>query len=220
MMKKWLVCGCLLLSFGVQADGGVKPMLDKLASIEKDPALLQKTLEQGRERASLCVYCHGEDGNSKRTYIPNLASQNAEYLFLQFEHFANGQRTDYVMSKLAAGLNAEDRVAVALYFSHQAVRPRVQPVAFSAAGEKTYQAVCVVCHGRDGVGSAQYPRIAGQPYEFLYKSLQRFHNNEPERRNSPMMGVIKHMTDKELQDVAAFIANMPAQQQGAIVDAR
>lgn len=218
-MKKWLISACVLLGSAVQADTDIKPMLDKLAAIEKDPIALQKTLEQGRERASLCVHCHGEDGNSKRTYIPNLASQNAEYLFLQFEHFANGRRSDYVMSKLAAGLSSDDRIAVALYFSHQTVRAREQPVASSAAGEKTYQSVCIVCHGREGVGSAQYPYIAGQPYEFLHKSLQRFHNNEPERRNSPMSGVIKNMTSKELQDVAAFIANMPARSP-ALVDAR
>ena len=43
---------------------------------------------------------------------------------LQFEHFANGRRSDYVMSKAGRRLNNDDRIAVALYFSHQTVRAR------------------------------------------------------------------------------------------------
>src|SRR5690554_7174798 len=61
-------------------------------SIKKDESLLERTLEEGYERAVLCVHCHGEDGNSKRDRIPNLASQNSEYLFIQFEHFRSEER--------------------------------------------------------------------------------------------------------------------------------
>lgn len=211
-MKMLLLGLFACFSLSAAADD-IKPMLLEMAKIEATPTLLSQKLEQGRERATLCVHCHGEDGNSKRTYIPNLANQNAEYLFTQFEHFANGVRSDYVMSKLAKGLTTDDRIAVALYFSRQAVVERQQPVADSQVGKQIYDSSCFACHGSEGTGSAQYPHIAGQPYEFLYKTLMRFHDNAPDRRNSPMLGVVRTMKEDQLQAVAAYVANMPTVRQ-------
>ncbi len=157
----------------------------------------------------MCFRCHGDDGNSKRDYIPNLASQNAAYLFTQFEHFADGVRKDYVMSKLATTLSKEDRINIALYFAHKPVVSREQPVPTSAKGEQIYKTTCFVCHGNAGHGSSLYPRIAGQPYEYLTKTLMRFLHNDPERKNSPMIGVVQNMDEQQLRDVAAYIAHMP-----------
>jgi len=187
----------------------VESMLQELSIIEKNDALYKAALADGKERAVLCVRCHGDNGNSKRDYIPNLASQNATYLFTQFEHFANGVRKDYVMSKLATGLDKNDRIAIALYFAQMDVVPREQPVEAAAAGEALYKSVCFVCHGQEGHGSQQYPRIAGQPYEYLKDTLMKFLNNDPLRQNSPMMGVIKNMNEKQLEDVASYVAHMP-----------
>lgn len=187
----------------------VSAMLEKMAIIKSDAELFQQTLEEGYERAVLCVHCHGEDGNSKRDRIPNLAKQNSEYLFIQFEHFANGTRKDYVMSKLANGLTPQDRLAVALYFSEQEVKPREQGVSSSLAGANIYNGSCIACHGKEGHGSAQYPRIAGQPYEFLEMTLLRFLEADEQRQNSPMTSVVKHMSPEQLKEVAAYVTNMP-----------
>lgn len=199
-----------LISFWVlpvQAQS-IQSMLETLDAVAQDEEQYSQALEAGAERATLCVHCHGEDGNSKRNYIPNLASQNAQYLFKQFEHFADGTRKDYVMSKLAQGLTAEDKIAVALYFSQQPVKVRKEAPAINSRGEQIYRTVCFACHGDKGHGSAEYPRIAGQPYEFLEKTLLRFHENADERKNSPMAGVVKSMKIQELKDVATYIANM------------
>jgi len=198
----------LLLGSQVQAES-VESMLQEMAIIEKNTPLLQAAIEDGVERAQLCFRCHGDDGNSKRDYIPNLASQNAAYLFTQFEHFANGVRKDYVMSKLATALTKEDRINIALYFSQKPVVVREQPVAASSKGEQIYKTTCFVCHGNAGHGSSQYPRIAGQPYEYLTKTLMRFMHNDPDRKNSPMIGVVQNMDEQQLRDVASYIAHMP-----------
>ncbi|WP_265574230.1 c-type cytochrome [Venatoribacter cucullus] len=209
-MKNIMVAGfavLLLLSGSAQAD--VNRMLQEMAVIERNTALLQAALNDGQERATLCVHCHGNDGNSKRDYIPNLAAQNSEYLLTQFEHFADGTRSDYVMSKLAKGLSENDRVAIALFFSRQSVKPRPQPVAGSDKGKALYDSLCFACHGVSGHGSKQYPRIAGQPYEFLETTLMKFLNNDPKRQNSPMMPVIRNLNAQQIKEVAAHVANMP-----------
>ena len=186
----------------------IRSMLNVMDEILQDEERYQNALEAGAERAALCVHCHGEDGNSKRAYIPNLAQQNAEYLFTQFEYFANGTRKDYVMSKLAQGLTTRDKIAVALYFSEQQVKAATDAPVASEKGAHVYNTVCFACHGREGYGDAQYPRIAGQPYEFLEKTLKSFHRNADERKDSIMAGIVKGMTEQQLLDVAAHVANM------------
>lgn len=217
MMKNNTPSNCLpsillalmaLLALPVQAQT-VEQLLQEMAAIEQDADARQAAEQDGAERAQLCFRCHGQDGNSKRDYIPNLASQNAAYLFTQFEKFANGQRKDYVMSTLAKHLSADDRIDIALYFADREVEPREQPVAASAEGERIYNSVCFACHGKQGHGSANYPRIAGQPYEFLQTTLLKFLHNDPDRSNSPMVSVMKNLNKEQIEDVSAYVAHLP-----------
>jgi cytochrome c553 len=89
------------------------------------------------------------------------------------------------------------------------VEARHQPVASNTEGKKVYQGLCFACHEQDGHGNGQYPRIAGQPYEFLKKSLNSFAGGDDRRENSPMTGVIKNLNEQQLLDVAAYVASMP-----------
>ena len=204
-----LVLFLSLFSASVCADASVEELLGKMKGIQTNPAALKAAIQQGEERGRLCFSCHGKDGNSKREYIPNLASQNAAYLFTQFEHFADGSRKDYVMSKLAKQLTDDERIAIALYFSDRRVTPRPSKVAASPDGKRIYDSTCFVCHGASGYGNDQYPRIAGQPLEFLNNTLQSFKKNDVDRRNSPMVAVIANLSSKELEAVATYITNMP-----------
>lgn len=221
-MKFWRPCLLVLVSSAfvcfVQAessdgatagDSSVNAMLLKMQGIEQSPLEKQAALEQGKDRALLCFRCHGEDGNSLREYIPNLASQNAAYLFTQFEKFANGQRENYVMSKIAPSLTTDERIAIAVYFADKPVLSRAQGVMPDAKGKKVYDSLCYACHGTAGHGDQQYPRIAGQPYVFLEKTLLSFKNNDPQRRNSPMTGVIQNLTEEDLRAVASWVSNLP-----------
>src|SRR5690554_6370264 len=167
---------CLLSPITYAETLDVQALLAEMVVIKNNESLLASALEEGYERAVLCVHCHGEDGNSKRDRIPNLASQNSEYLCTQYEHFAKGVRKDYVMSKLAGWLSAQDRVAVALYFSSQEVKPRAHCMATSAEGARIYMITSVACPGQEGHSNANYPCFAGQPYEFLDLTLLRFLN--------------------------------------------
>lgn len=197
-----------LFSALASAEASVDELLRKMKSIQADPVALKAAVTQGQERGRLCFSCHGKDGNSKREYIPNLASQNAEYLFTQFEHFADGTRKDYVMSKLAKQITGDERVAIALYFANRSVQPRLERVAASDNGKRIYDSTCFVCHGAAGHGNQQYPRIAGQPMEFLVNTLTSFKNNDEDRRNSPMVAVIKNLDEQDLKDVSSYVTNM------------
>ena len=206
---------CLLLAplSGSADEVTVESLMARYTELSADPETAQALFRQGQERARFCFSCHGEDGNSTRNYIPNLASQNPVYLFTQFEKFASGERKNYVMSRLAPELTADDRIAIAEYFSHQAVRPRTEGEDISVvpqqSGRQLYESMCFACHGTDGHGNEQIPRIAGQPYTFLHSTLLSFHNNEEKRRNSPMVSVIRNLTEEDLEAVASWVARMP-----------
>ena len=209
MLKVWFIGWGLMLCSVMAGATEVNQLVLEMTAIQNSPEQLNQALEHGKERAQLCFHCHGKDGNSKRDYIPNLAQQNATYLFLQFEHFANGSRKDYVMSKLAEHLTDNDRIAIALYFANTQVKLREQPMPSSAEGKITYDSLCFVCHGESGHGSEQYPRIAGQPYPYLEKTLLGFLHQDRDRLNSPMMAVVQSLDEDQLKAVAAYVAHMP-----------
>ncbi|NRD72945.1 c-type cytochrome [Shewanella sp. VB17] len=65
---------------------------------------------------NMCQACHGNDGNSQFTSIPNLKWQNQAYMVQQLAQFKNGQRQDKTMSKVAKLLSTEQMEAIASYF--------------------------------------------------------------------------------------------------------
>lgn len=204
----WVV---LSLSVSAQSYGDqikTEALLAEMAGIQQDEQQLAVAVEAGQDRAILCGSCHGKNGNSVRNYIPNLASQNPAYLFNQFEMFANGERKDYVMGRLAKNLTRQDRINIALYFSQMPVEVRAQVVPSSVKGEQVYQTACFSCHQQDGHGDGNYPRIAGQPYEYLINTLNGFSGADDRRTNSIMAGIIKTLNKQQILDVAAYVASM------------
>lgn len=189
-------------------------LLAEMATVQGNAHLLKAAIEAGQERSILCGNCHGKDGNSVRDYIPNLASQNAAYLFNQFELFATGERKDYVMGKLAKVLSRQDKVDIAIYYSQMPVKPREEVANMTTEaerkkGEQLYQGMCFTCHQKDGHGDGSYPRIAGQPYQYLIKTLDGFSGENNRRANSPMTVIVANMSKDQLKEVAAYVAGMP-----------
>ncbi|MEK9712651.1 MAG: c-type cytochrome [Thalassolituus sp.] len=210
LRQKTLFLSTFLFVYSVSSYAeNTSELLQRFRQAETDPAVAEALAQQGQERGQFCFRCHGEDGNSRRDYVPNLASQNAAYLFTQFEKFANGERENFVMSKLAGSLTADERVAIAVYFSDKPVLVRENRPAPDLKGQQIYQSLCFACHGNAGHGNEIYPRIAGQPYEFLEKTLLKFRAGDASRANSPMTAVVSNMKEEDLKAVASWVANMP-----------
>lgn len=71
----------------------------------------------GKEKAALCSGCHGADGISVSSIIPNLAGQKEEYLVLSLKAFKSGSRKNGIMSSIVSGLSNDDMDDVAAYYS-------------------------------------------------------------------------------------------------------
>lgn len=180
--------------------------MQELEAIMADEQRREASYAAGQERILFCGYCHGEDGNSKRDYIPNLATQHPQYLFEQFEKFGDGRRDDFVMSSLAKSLSLQERIDIAVYYSQQAARSREGgDPALAAAGERIYGSYCFTCHGTEALGVRDMPRLAGQPAAYLEKALKRFKQLDPAQDSSVMTAIAKTLNDADISAVATYL---------------
>ena len=67
---------------------------------------------------------------------------------------------------------------------------------------------CTTCHGAQGVTSntAYFPRIAGKPAGYLFNQLQNF--KEGRRHYGLMVGMVEHLNDAYLFEMAQYFANL------------
>jgi cytochrome c553 len=178
-----------------------------------DPAKAQPIVN------TVCIACHGTDGNSPAPVNPKLASQHPDYLNKQLADFKSGARKSVIMAGMAAMLTPEDMKNVAAHFGGQKQAPSAaQDKALVAQGEKIYRGgiaamgvpACGGCHGPAGSGiPAMFPRLAGQHGEYIVAELIKFRNGE--RANDPgkmMQMVAAKMSDKDMKAVAEYITGL------------
>lgn len=186
----------------------ISPELNgSLQSMYADPGLKSAAISRGQERSVLCGYCHGKDGNSIKEYIPNLAAQNPEYLLNQFQLFASGERKSYVMEQISKGLTTDEMLDLAVFFADKKVKPQAH-ISTSEKGMERYQSFCFACHGDDGKGNKDLPRLAGQKKAFLMKALKDFKQGKAARASSPMVRIMKAINEKDIEPLADYIASM------------
>ena len=173
---------------------------------------------------TVCVACHGADGNSAAAANPILAGQGADYLYKQLKNFkaVDGKpaaRNNAIMGGMVAALSDEDMKNLAAWFSSQKLKPSVaKDESKIALGQKIWRQgdfkkgipACAGCHGPAGAGlPAQYPRLAGQYAEYTEAQLKAFRteerNNDPEKM---MRMVAAKMSDPEIQAVAEYAAGL------------
>jgi len=84
------------------------------------PVLAQSVdISKGRERAAVCMACHGQDGSATASpEVPRLAGQNRDYLIKALTAYRIGlTRTDETMTAMAKPLTDADIVNIAAFFS-------------------------------------------------------------------------------------------------------
>ena len=71
----------------------------------------------GKEKAELCVGCHGEDGISQMENIPSLAAQPDLFIQWQLVFFRAGTRKNEQMQPIVEQLNNEDIRNLGAYYA-------------------------------------------------------------------------------------------------------
>lgn len=202
----------LLLATGLAANASEQ------GHAKADPAKGKTTAE------TVCVACHGADGNSAVSANPNLAGQGADYIYKQLSNFkpVDGKpalRNNPIMAGMAAALSEEDMRNVAAWFSQQKLKPAgAKDEKQIALGQKLWRQgdfakgvpACAGCHGPSGAGlPAQYPRLGGQYAEYTEAQLKTFRQGE--RANDPegmMRTIAAKLSDAEIKAVAEYAAGL------------
>lgn len=189
-------------------------LLQKLQQKISNPEKRRMAIFDGKERALICSYCHGNDGNSIKPEVPNLAGQNPDYLLQQVGRFASGERKDFVMNSLASKFTADDQINLAIFYASQKVKAVRVDQAKAKQGKMLYRQQCLACHGLTGRGNTGYARLAGQKPAYIKMTLEHFRDNSQgktgdKKRRSPIMEPLaSRLTDKEIQNLAAYIASL------------
>ena len=77
----------------------------------------------------------------------------------------------------------------------------------SAHGEELYQSVCKNCHGPTAKGMASFPKLAGQPADYLVSRLEAYRAGEKVGPNTALMRPhATELSDEDIADLAAYIA--------------
>ncbi len=200
-------------------------MTASLSIFAAEEAKIQPDLAKAKQIAeTVCVACHGADGNSALPANPILAGQGADYLFKQLTEFKAPEgktavRNNPIMGGMTATLSTEDMLSLAHYFSQQkrksatATDPKLV-----ASGKEIWRKgdfdkgipACSGCHGPAGAGvPAQYPRLSGQYAEYTELQLKNFRSEE--RSNDPakmMRTIADKLSDKQIKAVSDYIAGL------------
>ena len=176
-------------------------------------------IEAGRQKAAVCVVCHGPDGNSANPSWPNLAGQHAEYIIKQLQDYRDGRRKNDQMAPLAMALSDQDITDIAAYYAAQKPgigQTRPENLEFGAhlyrAGDVTKGlAACMACHGPTGIGNpaANYPRINAQHAAYTELQLKAFKAEERANdRNGIMRDIAGRMSNDAIEAVADYLQGL------------
>jgi len=87
---------------------------------------------------------------------------------------------------------------------------RIEPIHGDVAAGAQKAAVCLACHGANGVSVAPtFPRLAGQRADYLYHRLVSFKQagpKDPYYSISPMTAIAVTLSDADMRNVAAYFS--------------
>ncbi len=164
-----------------------------------------------------CALCHGLEGESASPVFPRLAAQHPEYMTKQLKDFRDGRRKATTMNSMAAELKNDEIVALANYYAKKKAAPHaLAEPDLAAVGRYIYEkgnkftAVpsCASCHGANGYGTAQLPRLAGQNAQYLETQMKEFNQRVRTNDNAVMHTIAAKLSELETAAVAQFMSGL------------
>jgi cytochrome c553 len=163
-----------------------------------------------------CFLCHGANGESTSEIFPRLAGQHAEYTAKQLAAFKSGQRKSTAMAEMVAKLTPDEMLALGRYYEKMSLpREEAKDPQLAAMGRYVYHngnkfsgvPACASCHGANGEGAANLPRLATQFSGYLHNQLKSFNKRERTNDNVVMHVVAEKMTELEMAAVAEYLSS-------------
>ena len=188
---------------------GIAVALSALASVSAHSA----DVAAGKEKAELCVACHGEAGISQTENIPSLAAQPDQFIQWQLVFFRSGTRKNEQMQPIVEQINNDDIRNLGAYFASVAPPKASKPDDNPDLSRKGAQAAagrrCGSCHTDTYAGTKAVARIAGQREDYLLKAL---HDYKSGMRSGGAMAAMAEVTyplsEEEITALAHYFSRL------------
>jgi cytochrome c553 len=162
-------------------------------------------------KAAMCVGCHGVNGNSSMPGVPSLAAQNARYIYLQLRDYQEGRRDNLMMSPMAAGLTRPEMQELATYFSKQKLSSKnfkADPDKAKLGLAKADETLCAMCHLGEFKGQNEIPKVAGQNFDYIIKTLKDFKAKNRTNDAGNMTSVASTLSEEDIENLGHYIAGL------------
>ena len=168
-----------------------------------------------------CKTCHGLSGQGYLGYfpMPRLAGQQPEYIEAQLRAFIERRRANPIMRNVAHVLSSSMITALAHHFRNLDSPPfGGAPGGSIATGKRIFEEglpeanvpACSACHGTEGKGQNEIPRLAGQVYQYTVGQLMGWRQERGQGTavdTSAIMAPTAHnLTRSQIEAVAAYVS--------------
>jgi len=168
-------------------------------------------VEAGRAKSEPCAACHGADGNSVSSTIPNLAGQNWRYIYLQLKDFKEGRRTNALMTPMVQALTKQDMIDLGNFFAAQKAKPSsfiADEAKIRLGKAKADETLCAMCHLGGFAGQNEIPKVAGQQFDYIVLQLRNFKARTRTNDAGNMTSVAQTLSETDIDNLAHYITSL------------
>jgi cytochrome c553 len=161
-----------------------------------------------QEKVELCATCHGKTGLPEQEDVPIIAGQHFYYLYVQLRDFKAGRRSSDVMQLIVEDFDKAEMKELATYFSEKKwpYTSFKSTEAEAAAGETASGAgQCVQCHLGGYEGNSRIPRLNGQSYPYLLKTMTDF-KDRIRLNSAAKSSLMGSYSEQDIENMARFLA--------------
>ena len=167
----------------------------------------------GKEKAELCVGCHGENGISQMENIPSLAGQPDQFIQWQLIFFRSGTRKSDEMQPVVEQISNEDIRNLGAYLASLTPPKPPSPDDNPALSRKGAEAAagrrCASCHTDTYAGTKAVARLAGQREDYLLKALHDYKSGARSGGSMAAMAEVAYpLSEEEITALAHYLANL------------
>lgn len=164
----------------------------------------------------VCLGCHGVKGNSLHQGYPSLAGQPAAYLQAQLHNFASGARHNPNMGPLAMTMGDAQIKDLADYFSKETPTAnryfQPDPQLRGKGQQLVMSGNCAACHGAELMGHDQFPRLAGQGYDYILAQFDAFAAGTRSEATGMMKRIADSTSPEDRKAIATYLASLEPKQ--------
>ena len=166
----------------------------------------------GKQKAEMCVGCHGDNGISQIENIPSLAGQPDQFIQWQLVYFRAGSRKNEQMQPIVEQLNNEDIRNLGAYFASLTPPKDPQDDNPDLSGKGKQAAAgrrCASCHTDSYAGTKAVARVAGQREEYLIKALHDYKSGVRSGGGQAAMADVAYpLSEEEITALAHYLSRL------------